>query len=144
MKSLDEVEVKGRRVLVRVDFNVPLKDGRITDDTRIRAALPTIENLRSRGAKVILASHLGRPKGPDPAFSLAPVAERVAELTGSPVDFAHDVVGPSAHAAVERLEPGGIVLLENLRFEPGETKNDDELAAALLGFVGRPGSHQAA
>jgi phosphoglycerate kinase len=131
LKGLDDVEVEGRRVLVRVDFNVPLKDGRITDDTRIRAALPTIENLRSRGAKVILASHLGRPKGPDPAFSLAPVAERVAELTGSPVDFAHDVVGPSAHAAVERLEPGGIVLLENLRFEPGETKNDDELAAAL-------------
>ncbi len=119
-------------MLVRVDFNVPLKNGEITDDTRIRAALPTIENLRRRGAKVILASHLGRPKGgPDPAFSLAPVAERVAELTGAHVEFAHDVVGPSARAAVERLAPGEIVLLENLRFEPGETKNDDELAAAL-------------
>jgi phosphoglycerate kinase len=132
MKQLDDVEVEGRRVLVRVDFNVPLKNGEITDDTRIRAALPTIENLRRRGAKVILASHLGRPKGgPDPAFTLEPVAKRVAELTGAHVEFAHDVVGPSAHAAVERLVPGEIVLLENLRFEPGETKNDDELAKAL-------------
>ena len=132
MKRLDDIEVDGRRVFVRVDFNVPIKDGQITDDTRIRAALPTIENLRRRGAKVILASHLGRPKGgPDPAFSLAPVAKRVAELTGAHVEFAHDVVGPSARAAVERLAPGEIVLLENLRFEPGETKNDDELAAAL-------------
>jgi phosphoglycerate kinase len=131
VKRLDDVDVEGRRVLVRVDFNVPLKDGRITDDTRIRAALPTIENLRRRGAKIILASHLGRPKGPDPAFTLRPVAERLAELTGADVDFAADVVGPSAHAAVERLAPGGIVLLENLRFEPGETKNDDQLAAAL-------------
>ena len=132
MKRLDDVDVEGRRVLVRVDFNVPLKNGEITDDTRIRAALPTIENLRRRGAKVILASHLGRPKGgPDPAFSLAPVAKRVAELTGANVEFAQDVVGPSARAAVERLAAGDIVLLENLRFEPGETKNDDELAAAL-------------
>ena len=131
MKRLDDVEVEGRRVLVRVDFNVPLKDGVITDDTRIRAALPTIENLRRRGAKIILASHLGRPKAPDPAFSLRPVAARLAELTGTDVDFAQDVVGPSAHAAVERLAPGGIVLLENLRFEPGETTNDDQLAAAL-------------
>ena len=132
MKQLDDVEVEGRRVLVRVDFNVPLKNGEITDDTRIRAALPTIENLRRRGAKVILASHLGRPKGgPDPAFTLEPVAKRVAELTGAHVEFAHDVVGPSAHAAVERLVPGEIVLLENLRFEPGETKNDDELAKDL-------------
>ena len=132
MKQLGDVDVDGRRVLVRVDFNVPLKDGAITDDTRIRAALPTIENLRSRGAKVILASHLGRPKGgPDPAFSLAPVARRVAELTGAHVEFADDVVGPSAHAAVARLAPGDIVVLENLRFEPGETKNDDSLARAL-------------
>jgi phosphoglycerate kinase len=131
MKRLDDVEVDGRRVLVRVDFNVPLKGGEITDDTRIRAALPTIENLLRRGAKVILASHLGRPKGPDPALSLAPVAKRVAELTGVHVEFANDVVGPSARAAVERLAPGEILLLENLRFEPGETKNDDALAAAL-------------
>jgi phosphoglycerate kinase len=132
LRHLDDVEVDGRRVLVRVDFNVPLKDGQITDDTRIRAALPTIENLRRRGAKVILASHLGRPKGgPDPAFSLAPVAARVAELTGAHVEFATDVVGPSAQAAVARLAAGDIVVLENLRFEPGETKNDDHLAQAL-------------
>ena len=108
MKGLGDVEVTGRRVLVRVDFNVPLKDGEITDDTRIRAALPTIENLRGRGAKVILASHLGRPKGgPDPAFSLAPVAKRLSELTGAHVEFAHDVVGPSAHAAVDALQAAG-------------------------------------
>jgi phosphoglycerate kinase len=132
VRRLDDVEVAGRRVLVRVDFNVPLKDGEITDDTRIRAALPTIENLCARGAKVILASHLGRPKGgTDPAFSLAPVAKRVAELTGTHVEFADDVVGPSARAAVQRLKPGEIVLLENLRFEAGETKNADELAGAL-------------
>jgi phosphoglycerate kinase len=132
MKSLDEIDVDGRRVFVRVDFNVPLKDGVITDDTRIRAALPTIENLRGRGARVILASHLGRPKnGPDPAFSLAPVAARLSELAGVNVDFAQDVAGPSAHAAVERLQPGGLLLLENLRFEPGETNNDEQFAAAL-------------
>ena len=132
MRGLADIDVGGRRVLVRVDFNVPIRDGVITDDTRIRAALPTIENLRRRGAKVILCSHLGRPKGgPDPAFSLAPVAERVAELTGAHVEFAHDVVGPSAQAAVAGLEPGEIALLENLRFEPGETKNDDALARAL-------------
>src|ERR1700684_4165389 len=98
MRGLGDIDVAGRRVLVRVDFNVPLEAGRIVDDTRIRAALPTIENLRSRGAKVILASHLGRPKdGPDPAFSLRPVAERLRELLGAPVAFATDVVGPSAH-----------------------------------------------
>ena len=131
MRRLDDVAVDGRFVLVRVDFNVPLEDGKITDDTRIRAALPTIENLRRRGAKIILASHLGRPKGHDPALSLAPVAERVALLTGAHVEFADDVVGPSAHACRERLAPGEILLLENLRFEPGETANDDGLARQL-------------
>ena len=131
MRRLDDVAVDGRFVLVRVDFNVPLEDGRITDDTRIRAALPTIENLRRRGAKVILASHLGRPKGHDPALSLAPVAARVAELTGAHVEFATDVVGPSAHACRERLAPGEILVLENLRFEPGETANDEAFARAL-------------
>jgi phosphoglycerate kinase len=132
MRRLGDIDVGGRRVLVRVDFNVPLRDGAITDDTRIRAALPTIENLRDRGAKVILVSHLGRPKGgPDPAFSLAPVAARLGELLGSPVAFAHDVVGPSAHAARERLQPGDVLLLENVRFEPGETENTEEFAAAL-------------
>ncbi len=131
MKRLDDVAVEGRYVLVRVDFNVPLEDGRISDDTRIRAALPTIENLRRRGAKVILASHLGRPKGRDPALSLAPVAERLAQLTGAHVEFAEDVVGPSAHACRDRLGPGEILLLENLRFEPGETANDEQFATAL-------------
>jgi phosphoglycerate kinase len=132
VKHLDDIDVSGRRVFVRVDFNVPLKDGRITDDTRIRAALPTIENLRRRGAKVILASHLGRPKGgPDPAFTLAPVAERLGELLGAHVEFATDVVGAHAHACVERLEPGDVLLLENVRFEPGETKNDETFSKAL-------------
>jgi phosphoglycerate kinase len=132
MKRLDDIEVAGLRVFVRVDFNVPIRDGRISDDTRIRAALPTIENLRRRGARIILASHLGRPKGgPDPAFSLAPVAERLSELLGTPVAFATDVVGPSAHEAAEKLAPGEVLLLENVRFEAGETKNDDAFAAAL-------------
>jgi phosphoglycerate kinase len=131
VKRLDDVAVDGRYVLVRVDFNVPLQDGRVADDTRIRAALPTIENLRRRGAKVILASHLGRPSGHDRALSLAPVAERLALLTGARVEFADDVVGPSAHACRERLKPGEMMLLENLRFEPGETANDEQFATAL-------------
>ncbi len=135
MRHLDDVDVDGRRVLVRVDFNVPIADGEITDDTRIRAALPTIENLRRRGARVILASHLGRPKGVDPAFSLAPVAARLAELTGAHVELAPDVVGPGAQAAAERLAPGEILLLENVRFDPGETKNDDELARAFAALA---------
>jgi phosphoglycerate kinase len=135
VRSLAEVEVEGRRVLVRVDFNVPLRDGEITDDTRIRAALPTIELLRERGARIILVSHLGRPKGRDATLSLRPVADRLAELTGTPVAFAGDVVGEDARAKVAALEPGQIVLLENIRFEPGETKNDPELAAKLGEFA---------
>ena len=132
MKALGDIEFEGRRVLVRVDFNVPLKDGVITDDTRIRAALPTIENLRGRGAKVILLSHLGRPKsGPEAKFSLRPVAERLAELLGAPVAFATDVVGASAHGEEAKLAPGDVLLLENVRFEPGETTNDEQFAAAL-------------
>jgi phosphoglycerate kinase len=132
VRRLDDIDVGGRRVLVRVDFNVPLKDGAISDDTRIRAVLPTIENLRRRGARVILVSHLGRPKGaPDPALSLAPVAKRLAELLAADVAFATDVVGPSAQAAVAELEPGEVLVLENVRFEPGETRNDDALASAL-------------
>ena len=135
MRTLEDADVTGKRVLVRVDFNVPLRDGTIGDDTRIRAALPTIEALRERGAKIILVSHLGRPKGaPDPAFSLRPVAERLAELTGAKVEFATDVVGASAHAAIAALAPGEIVLLENVRFEPGETKNDEQLSQQLAGL----------
>jgi phosphoglycerate kinase len=135
MRRLDEVAVEGRRVLVRVDFNVPLEDGEIADDTRIRAALPTIENLRRRGAKVVLVSHLGRPEGYEPALSMAPIARRVAALTGAQVRCAEDVVGPSAHAGVDQLAPGEILVLENVRFEPGETANDPELAAALAALA---------
>jgi phosphoglycerate kinase len=131
VKSLADLDVQGKRVLVRVDFNVPLHDGEITDDTRIRAALPTIEQLRERGARIVLVSHLGRPKGVDPALSLRAVAVRLGELTGTDVLFATDCVGDSAQACVAALEPGQIVLLENIRFEAGETKNDPELAKAL-------------
>jgi len=136
MKRVDEIAVDGRRVLVRVDFNVPLDNSRITDDTRIRAALPTIEWLRSHGARVILASHLGRPKGgADPKLSMAPVAARVAELTGARVVAAEDVVGPSAQALAAALAPGEILVLENVRFEAGETKNDPELARAFAALA---------
>jgi phosphoglycerate kinase len=134
VKSLADVDVRGKRVLVRVDFNVPLHDGEITDDTRIRAALPTIAQLRERGARIILVSHLGRPKGADPALSLRPVAARLRELTGADVSFASDAVGESARTAVAQLGPGQVALLENIRFEAGETKNDPDLAEALAGL----------
>jgi phosphoglycerate kinase len=130
--SVRDADVAGKRVLVRVDFNVPLAEGKVEDDTRIRAALPTIELLRSRGAKVILVSHLGRPGGePDPALSMRPVAERLSELISAAVQLAPEVVGERAAAMSRELEPGGVLLLENSRFEPGETANDPELAAAL-------------
>ncbi|MGP4028487.1 phosphoglycerate kinase [Actinomadura sp. 3N407] len=127
MRTIDDLDVAGRRVLVRADLNVPLQDGTITDDGRIRASLPTIEALRSRGAKVIVCAHLGRPKGEvKPEFSLAPVAGRLGELLGADVAFQPlDVVGDSARAAVDGLADGGVALLENLRFEPGETSKDD-------------------
>ncbi|MEV4675093.1 phosphoglycerate kinase [Actinomadura sp. NPDC049382] len=126
MRTIDDLDVAGRKVLVRADLNVPLKDGAITDDGRIRASLPTIEALRARGAKVIVCAHLGRPKGEvKPEFSLAPVAARLGELLGADVAFASDVVGDSARAAAEGLADGGVALLENLRFEPGETSKDD-------------------
>jgi phosphoglycerate kinase len=135
MRSLDDVQVAGRRVLVRVDFNVPLEDGRITDDARIRGALPTIEYLREHAARIILVSHLGRPKGPDPSFTLQPVAERLSELLGTAVAFASDVVGEDALAKAAQIAPGEILLLENIRFEPGETKNDEALAKALAALT---------
>jgi phosphoglycerate kinase len=136
MRSLAELDVEGKRVLVRVDFNVPLQAGpdgaqQVADDTRIIAALPTIERLRSRGARIVLVSHLGRPKGQDPQLSMAPVAARLSQLLGIPVKQAGAVVGEQAVAMSEALAPGEVMLLENVRFEPGETKNDPELAHAL-------------
>ncbi|MEU6591917.1 phosphoglycerate kinase [Streptomyces sp. NPDC046881] len=129
MKTIDELladGVSGKRVFVRADLNVPLADGTITDDGRIRAVLPTIKALADAGAKVVVASHLGRPKGaPDPAFSLLPAAERLGELLGAPVAFAEDTVGPAAHDAVDGLQPGQVAVIENLRFNPGETAKDD-------------------
>jgi phosphoglycerate kinase len=130
--SVREAEVEGKRVLVRVDFNVPLEDGRVGDDTRIRAALPTIALLRERGAAVVLVSHLGRPKGKvDPALSMRPVGERLAELTGAEVKQAPAVVGDEVEAMAGELEAGEVMLLENVRFEPGETGNDPALAESL-------------
>ncbi|MGH9308007.1 MAG: phosphoglycerate kinase [Vicinamibacterales bacterium] len=131
-RRLEDLEVKGRRVFVRVDFNVPIKNGAITDDTRIRASLPTIKYLIDKGATVILASHLGRPKGkPNPEFSLRPVAERLAQLLGRPVTFADDCVGEKARQAVEKAGAGSVVLLENLRFHAEEEKNDLAFAKQL-------------
>jgi phosphoglycerate kinase len=126
----------GKRVLVRVDVNVPLEKGRVADDTRIRAALPTIELLRERGAAVVLVSHLGRPKGKaDPALSMKPVAERLAELLGTVVRQAPAATGEDVETMVAGLGPGDVLLLENVRFEPGETENDAGLARALAGLA---------
>jgi phosphoglycerate kinase len=133
--SVRDAPLDGARVLVRVDFNVPLTEGEggpsVADDMRIRAALPTIELIRERGAAAVLVSHLGRPKGPDPALSMAPVAARLAELLEVEVRMAPAVVGPEVEAEAERLGRGELLMLENSRFEEGETENDPELAAAL-------------
>jgi len=133
MKSLKDIDVAGKRVLVRVDFNVPLDDQQqITDDTRIQSAVPTIEYLVGAGAKTILCSHLGRPKGkPDPVFSLAPVAARLGELLNRPVEMADTCVGPDVVARIARMAPGDLLMLENLRFHPGEANDDDAFARAL-------------
>ena len=139
IKTLESADVAGKRVLVRVDFNVPLKDGEVTDDTRIRAALPTIDYLAGKGARLILMSHLGRPSGTgfEEAFSLRPAARRLSELLGRPVVFAADTVGEDAQAKAASLEDGQILLIENLRFDSREKKNDpvfcEELAS--LGSV---------
>ena len=133
-KSIDDINVKGKRVLVRCDFNVPLQDGKITDDTRIVEALPTIKKLINDGGKVILCSHLGKPKGvPKPELSLAPVAARLSELLGKEVKFAKDdnVVGENAKAAVAAMKEGDVVLLENTRFREEETKNIDSFSQEL-------------
>ncbi len=131
-KTVRDIDVKGKKVFVRVDFNVPVKDGVVGDDTRIRAALPTIQYLLEHGAAVILASHLGRPKGgPDPKYSLKPVAEHLAKLLGKPVAFAEDCIGPAAEAAAAALKAGDVLVLENTRFHPEEEKNDVEMSKAL-------------
>jgi phosphoglycerate kinase len=130
--SYQGLDVRGQRVLVREDLNVPLKDGAITDDTRLRAAVGTLDDLSRRGARVVVMSHLGRPKGrPVPELSLRPVAARLAQVLDRPVGFAEDCVGEPAGLAVERLSEGDVVLLENVRFHPGEEANDPEFARAL-------------
>ncbi|MBM7172387.1 phosphoglycerate kinase [Streptomyces sp. G44] len=148
MKTIDALlaeGVNGKRVFVRADLNVPLADGTITDDGRIRAVLPTVKALAEAGAKVVVASHLGRPKGaPDPAFSLRPAAERLGELLGAPVAFAQDTVGTAAHDTVGGLQSGQVAVIENLRFNAGETSKDDaerdafaeQLAALADVYVG--------
>jgi phosphoglycerate kinase len=141
VRTLDDLDVADRRVLVRVDFNVPLEAAaagapvRVADDTRIRAALPTIEELRARGARLVLVSHLGRPSGRDPALSMRPVADRLAELTDADVTLAPDVAGEEVRAFSENLARGDVLLLENVRYEPGEAANDPELARALAGLA---------
>jgi phosphoglycerate kinase len=132
MRTIDDLDVSGRRVLVRADLNVPLDGGRITDDGKIRACLPTLRALLDRGAAIVVCSHLGRPGGlPDPAYTLAPVAVRLGDLLGRPVRLAADTVGPSARAAVATLRPGDVVMLENLRFNLGETIKDDAQRGAF-------------
>lgn len=129
LESLDKGSLEGRRAVVRVDFNVPLKDGTVTDDTRIRAALPTIKYLRERGARVVLLSHLGRPKsGPDPKFSMQPVVRALEKLLGAPVTFLPDPTSADSITVTKRLPRGGVSLAENTRFYPGEEKNDASLA----------------
>jgi len=135
-KSVKEIDVKGKRVLVRVDFNVPIKDGIVADDTRIRAALPTIQYLIDQGASLILCSHLGRPKDePDPAFSLKPVAEYLAKLLGKQVAFVEDCIGPLAEQAAAQLKPGDVLVLENTRFHVEEKKNNPEMAKQLAALA---------
>ena len=132
-KTIADVDVKGKTVLMRVDFNVPLDDQQqITDDRRIRMALPSINSVLERGGKLILMSHLGRPKDkPEPEYSLRPTAEQLAKLLGRPVAFATDTVGDDARAKVAALQPGGVVVLENLRFNPGEKSGADDFSQAL-------------
>jgi phosphoglycerate kinase len=133
--SVRDAEVEGRQVLLRSDLNVPLEGGEVADDTRIRASLPTIELLRDRGASIVLVSHLDRPKGPDPSLSMAPVAKRLGELLDAPVELAPAVVGDEVAAKASELAPSEVLLLENSRFENGETKNDPALAEALAGLA---------
>ncbi len=132
LRRVQDMDVRGQRVFVRVDYNVPLEDGRITDDTRIRASLPTVNFLRERGARIILASHLGRPKGKVvDSLRMAPVAKALSSLLGSEVHDAKDVIGEDAHRVISGLEPGEVALLENLRFDQREEKNDPDFAREL-------------
>ncbi len=135
LPTLDALEVEGRRVFVRADLNVPLDEGAVADDFRIRASLPTIIELRDRGANVIVASHLGRPKGPDPALSMRPVTERLGELGGFATVQAPAVIGIDAEEAVASAPPGSVVVLENTRFEPGESKNAPDVADGLAALA---------
>lgn len=135
-KSVEDIDVKGKKVLVRCDFNVPLKDGVISNDKRIVASIPTIKYLSEHGARIILCSHLGRPKGEFlPEFSLAPVAERLSELLGKKVNLSKDVAGEDTKAMAEKLADGDIMLMENVRFEKGETKNDRELSEKMASLA---------
>jgi phosphoglycerate kinase len=137
-RSLDDADVKGKRVLLRVDLNVPMQDGKVADATRIEEIAPTINELADKGGKVILLSHFGRPKGgPDPKYSLRPVVPEVARVVGRPVAFAEDCAGPVAEAAIAKMKDGDVLCLENTRFYPGEEKNDKELAKkfAALGDI---------
>src|SRR5215216_4419792 len=131
-QTIDTVDLRGKRVIIRADFNVPLDDAlQITDDTRIRSTLPTINHAVDEGAKVILCSHLGRPKGVDPRFSLAPVAKRLQRLLGKEVLFAPDCIGPSVQNMVAKMKPGDVLLLENLRFHEGEENNVEGFSKML-------------
>ncbi|WP_229730507.1 phosphoglycerate kinase [Egicoccus halophilus] len=134
--TLDDLDAAGQRVFVRADLNVPLRDGQVTDDLRIQSSVPTIRRLLDQGARVVVASHLGRPKGaPDPAYAMAPVGARLQQLLGTEVFVATDVVGDDARTKAAGLQPGQVLLLENLRFDAGETANDDDFAAALASFA---------
>ncbi|HTX31438.1 MAG TPA: phosphoglycerate kinase [Solirubrobacteraceae bacterium] len=136
MRTLDDLgDIAGKRVLVRVDFNVPLKDGAVADDTRIRAALPTLTELLERDARLVLVSHLGRPKDREPELSVRPAADRLAELGGFDVTLAPGVVGEDVTAFAENVSPGQVLILENVRYEPGETENDPDLAAELASLA---------
>src|SRR6202162_4032029 len=131
-RTIDDLDVSGKRVLLRADLNVPMKDGKVTDATRIERLAPTIEALIQKGARIIVMSHFGRPKGPDPAQSLRPLVQPLSEaIGGRPVRFAVDCIGPEAERVTSALKPGEVALLENLRFHPGEEANDPEFARQL-------------
>lgn len=135
-KTVKDIDLKGKRVFMRVDFNVPMQDGKVTDDKRIKAALPTIKYCLDQGASLLLASHLGRPKdGPDPEFSLHAASEVLSSLLGIPVKMAPDCVGPEVEAMAKDLKPGEVIMLENTRFHPGEEKNDLDLARQMAALA---------